>query len=95
MDKESDPVGADRRQWPRQQNKVSRFTLWTNETLRQDGVVLDESLTGIALLVKDGSALEAGQLVRLTCGDREAIADVKHVQAREDGKYCLGLEWVD
>jgi hypothetical protein len=34
-----------------------------------------------------------GQEVRLTCGEREVFATVKHVRLREDGNYHLGLEW--
>ena len=94
MDNESGQDGPDRREWPRQQNEISSFTLWTNDTVRQDGVVLDESLAGISLLIKDGRAFQVGQVVRLTSGEREALADVRHVQTREDGKYRVGLEWI-
>ena len=91
MDSSSNSLG--RRQWPRSGGKVSSLTLWTGETSCQDAVVLDESLTGIALLVKDVSTVQIDQEVRLAHGERELFATVKHVRVREDGGYRLGLEW--
>jgi hypothetical protein len=92
MDASNDSLN--RRQWPRHESNISRLAVWTDETVSQDAVVLDESLTGLALLVKDGAAFQVDQEVRLAQGERELFATVRHVQAREDGKYRLGFdEW--
>jgi hypothetical protein len=82
-----------RRQWPRGASRLSRLTLWTNDTVCQEAQVLDESLTGVALLVGDGTACCLGQEVRLTHGDRGLSATVRRIQPEGEGKWRLGLEW--
>lgn len=83
----------DRRLLPRQESKISSLMIWTNDTVCQEAVALDESLTGIALLVRNGGAIQVGQEVRLTRGECEVLAIVRHVHSQKDGKYRLGLEW--
>ena len=87
-----DDGSSNRRRWPRETGKVRQLLLWAGDAL-QDGVVLDESVGGIALSLRDGTIVRVGQMVRLTRGDRSAPAIVKHVYQSEDGKYHLGLEW--
>ena len=84
---------GDRRQWPRAAGKVPRLIVWTDSAVYQDAAVLDESLTGVSLLVKEASAFHAEQEVRLAYGSQEAFATVRHVHRRPDGKYHVGLEW--
>ena len=84
---------GERRQWPRAAGKVPQLIVWTDSTVHQDAAVLDESLTGVSLLVKDGSDFHDNQEVRLVYGSQEAFATVKHVHRRPDGKYHVGLEW--
>ena len=84
---------VDRRQWPRGASKLSRLIVWTDSTHNQEATVLDESLTGVSLLVKDGSDFHNDQEVRLTYGSREAFAMVRHVQRSPNGKCHIGLEW--
>ncbi len=74
--------------WRRRQ-----LLLWAGGTFCQDAEMLDESVGGIALLVKDGTVVRVGQQVRLTDGDCSVPAIVKHVYQREDGIYHLGLAW--
>ncbi len=85
--------GEDRRQWPRAASKVPRLIVWTDSAVCHDAAVLDESLTGVSLLVDDGSAFHADQEVRLAYGSQEAFATVRHVHRRADGKCHVGLEW--
>ena len=85
--------GFDRRQWPRGTGKIPQLRLLAGDTSCQDVEVLDESVTGISLLVKDGTGIQVGQEIRLTHGESSVTAIVKHVYQREDAKYHLGLEW--
>lgn len=87
-----DDNNFNRRQWPRETGKIRQVLLWAGDALR-DAEVLDESVGGIALSVRDGTVVQVGQEVRLTHGGRSAPAIVKHVYQREDGKFHLGLEW--
>jgi hypothetical protein len=85
--------GQERRQWPRAPSKLSRLIVWTDSTVYQEAEVLDESLTGISLLVSNGGDFHRDQQVRLAYGSQEAPAMVKHVDRRPDGRYHVGLEW--
>ncbi len=83
---------VNRRQWPRETSKIRQVLLWAGDALR-DAVVLDESVGGIALSIRDGTVVQVDQEVQLTHGNRSVSAIVKHVYQREDGKYRLDLEW--
>lgn len=85
--------GFDRRQWPRGTGKILQLLLRAGDTSCQDAEVLDESVTGISLLVEDGTSVHVGQELRLAHGKSSVPAIVKHVYQREDSKYHLGLEW--
>ncbi len=84
---------AERRQWPRTAGKLPQLIVWTDSAVQHAAAVLDESLTGVSLLVKDGLNFHEDQEVRLTYGSQEAFAVVRHVHRRADGKYHVGLEW--
>ena len=87
-----DDISLDQRQWPRERYKIPQLLLWAGAALR-DAEVLDVSVGGIAILVRDGAVVQVGQEVQLTHGGHCVPAIVKHVCQREDGKYRLGLEW--
>jgi hypothetical protein len=64
-----------------------------NEAISHDTEVLDESFTGLGLLVRHGTAFQRGQRVRLTRQEQEDLATVVHIQACEDGNYYMRLDW--
>jgi hypothetical protein len=84
---------ADRRQWPRWQSQIDDLVLWTDPSTSLRAVVLDESLTGLAVLVTGDAGFRVGQEVRLTYGQCDVFATVRNIVGREDGSYRLGLEW--
>ena len=86
------PNGPERRQWQRHAGQIPQLLMTAEEAISQEAVVLDESLSGISILVREGADLHRGQEVRLTEGQRSTPAIVRHVQRREDGKYHLRLE---
>ena len=88
-----DGNAPDRRRYRRGEGKIARLTVGTEDAVSQDAVVLDESLTGIGLLVKDGAIFHLDQEARLTYEERGIVAIVRHIRLREDGQYHLGLEW--
>ena len=87
------PQSADRRQWPRGPSDVTEVTLWTGLKDSQRVEVLNESLTGIAVLVEDASKLHVEQEIRLSYKEQRMWAIVKHIRPAEGGRYWLGLEW--
>ena len=87
-----DDISLDQRQWPRERYKIPQLLLWAGAALR-DAEVLDVSVGGIAILVRDGTVVQVGQEVQLTHGGHCVPVIVKHVDQRDDGKYCLGLDW--
>lgn len=87
-----DDSSLNQRQWPMERYKIHPLLLWAGDALR-DAEVLDVSVGGIAVSVKNGTAVKVGQEVLLTHGSHCVPAIVKHVYQREDGKYHLGLEW--
>ena len=70
-----------------------KLLLWAGDSFCQDAEVVDESVGGVAVLVKDGTVFQIGQEVRLTHEVCYVPATVKHVHEREDGKFHVGLEW--
>lgn len=82
-----------RRQSPRVAWSL-KLLVWAGDIFCQDAEVVDESVGGVALLVRDGSVFQCSGKVRLAHGDRSLPAIVKYVRQRKDGKYQLGLEWL-
>jgi hypothetical protein len=68
-------------------------TLWTTATDYQVARVHDESLTGLAVLLRDVSELSVDREVRLAFPDRQMWAIVRHIQPAVDGWHRVGLEW--
>ena len=67
--------------------------LWAGEPFPAIMLESDQSVGGVAVLVKDGTVVKLDQEVRLSDGDRSEPAVVKHVYQRKDGKYHVGLAW--
>ena len=83
----------DQRLWPRAAGEVDEATLWTNVKESQAVMILDESQTGIAVLVDDASKLYPDCEVRLVFRGEPMWALVRNVGPEEDGKRRIGLEW--
>ena len=62
---------ADRRQWPRAAGKLPQLIVWTDAAVHHEAAVLDESLTGVSLLLNDGADFHEDQEVRLSYGSQE------------------------
>ena len=92
---EDSPVTSelDRRLWPRIAREDTEVTLWTSINESQQATVVDESLTGIALLVDDASGLHPDSEVRLIYRGEPMWALVRHVTPADDAKKKVGLEW--
>ncbi|HEV3023921.1 MAG TPA: PilZ domain-containing protein [Pirellulales bacterium] len=59
------------------------------------GEVIDESSTGIGLIVTSQQGLQAGDLVEVGYAGFPARAEVRHVESTNDGRFRVGLRWVD
>ena len=84
---------SDRRRYPRGAGKIPLLTLRITAEESCDAEIVDESLTGISLLVQDAVNIQVGQEVRLSHGERSVQVIVKHVRPRKQGGYHLGLQW--
>jgi len=85
--------GQERRQWKRRASKIPQMLVTADAAISQEAVVLDESLTGVSVLVTEGANFQSGQVVQLSQGDRSVSAIVRNVRRQGDGNYHLGLEW--
>ncbi len=83
----------DQRLWPRAEGDVAEAVLWTSVKESQPVKILDESQTGIAVLVNDASQLYPDCEVRLVFRGEPMWALVRNVGPEEDGKRRIGLEW--
>ncbi len=92
---QNEPVASelDRRLWPRVGGGESEATLWTSVTESQQVTVLNESQTGVAVLVDDTSRLHLEREVRLIFGGELMWALVRHTTPEEGGMTRVGLEW--
>ena len=83
----------DQRLWPRANGEVGEATLWTSVEESQSVKILDESQTGIAVLVDDASQIYPDCEVRLVIRGEPMWALVRYVGLEEGGKHRIGLEW--
>jgi len=84
---------SDRRAWPRTRSDIGQITLWTSTTDYQVVEVHDESLTGLAILVRDASQITVNREVRLAFPNRQKWAIVRHIRPASEGAFRVGLEW--
>jgi hypothetical protein len=55
--------------------------------------VLDESVSGMGLLMEDVSRIKAGTVLNLICDGTPLRGTVKSILARDDGWHRVGVEW--
>jgi len=83
----------ERREFARLQPKPNVGTVEVRIIHR--GAVVDESSGGIGLVVASQQGLQVGQPVEVGYGGFPIRAEVRYIEATADGRFRLGLRWVD
>jgi hypothetical protein len=61
----------------------------------QKAEVVDESSTGIGLVVTSQQSLQVGQTVEVVYADFPIRSEVRYIEVTDDGRFRVGLCWVD
>ncbi len=92
---ESAAAIEDRRGWIRAASAFSQLCVRCDDNLTVMCQVLDESVGGVGLVVDDAAIFEIGQEVELIYAALPMIATVRSCVEWADGKYRVGLQWID
>ena len=93
--KRENEAGTDnRRQWARYETDPAEVAVTLGRRQRK-GVVVDESIGGVGVMMVDVKKLDEGVEVKLQYRGIEVPAAVKSVRKADDGLYHVGFGWLD
>ena len=95
IDREVDDLidTVDRRGSERRPPLVEPTYVWVSMNRRIQGRLIDESDSGIGVLVSEAGPFKIGFQVRVELGDARRTASVVHVTELEPELYRVGLVW--
>jgi hypothetical protein len=85
---------GNRRKWARYQTDPSDIVVFVGRRKRK-GVVVDESIGGLGIMMADVRKLVVDQEVRAQYRGIDVSATVKSIREEEDGLYHVGIGWLD